>query len=126
MLDLDGFKAINDTHGHRTGDEVLKAVAGAIRHRLRSTDIVARLGGDEFAILLPNVNVAKAAAVAEDVRRCVAAVKVIVGGGTLSPHASIGAGAIDHRSRSNEAIMIEADRAMYADKRARRYGDAPA
>ena len=59
-LDLDGFKAINDRFGHSVGDEVLKAVAGALTQRLRATDIGGRLGGDEFAVLLPETDFAGA------------------------------------------------------------------
>jgi diguanylate cyclase (GGDEF)-like protein/PAS domain S-box-containing protein len=55
MLDLDGFKAVNDRVGHHAGDEVLMSVAGALRSRLRSTDLLARVGGDEFMMLLPEV-----------------------------------------------------------------------
>ena len=56
MLDLDGFKAVNDTYGHKIGDELLQAVARELQHRLRGTDMVARHGGDEFAVLLiPNL-----------------------------------------------------------------------
>ena len=53
LLDLDGFKRVNDSHGHRTGDRVLTAVAGVLRHRLRESDVIARFGGDEFAVLMP-------------------------------------------------------------------------
>jgi diguanylate cyclase (GGDEF)-like protein/PAS domain S-box-containing protein len=121
MIDLDGFKAINDTHGHRAGDDMLKAVASAIRIRLRSTDTVARLGGDEFAVLLPHVSPSKARAVTVDLRRCIAAVRITVSGATLGSSASIGVAHINRDTRSKEAIVNEADHAMYADKRAARH-----
>ena len=61
-IDLDGFKPVNDRHGHGAGDAVLKAIAAALVRNVRASDVVARLGGDEFAVLLWNVNGANAAA----------------------------------------------------------------
>jgi len=123
MIDLDGFKAINDTFGHRAGDDMLKAVATAIRTRLRCTDVVARLGGDEFAVLLPRTNPSTARAVAEDLKRCIDAVALTVSGTTIHPSASIGVADIDRASARKETILHEADRAMYARKRARKRGE---
>ena len=56
VIDLDDFKRVNDRHGHKVGDDTLKAVARALTRRLRETDLVARLGGDEFAVLLPHID----------------------------------------------------------------------
>ncbi len=56
VLDLDDFKQVNDTYGHKVGDDTLQAVARALTRRLRETDLVARLGGDEFAVLLPHID----------------------------------------------------------------------
>ncbi len=117
MIDLDGFKAVNDTYGHNVGDDVLRAVASAIRKRLRETDIVARLGGDEFVVLLPHDSAAKAASVAEDLRRCLAAVTVDAGGTPVTIGASIGVAHIDQDTAGREAALAAADRAMYAHKR---------
>ena len=61
-IDLDGFKPVNDRHGHSAGDAVLKAIAAALVRNVRASDVVARIGGDEFAVLLWNVNGANAAA----------------------------------------------------------------
>jgi diguanylate cyclase (GGDEF)-like protein/PAS domain S-box-containing protein len=120
MIDLDGFKEVNDTYGHRAGDEVLKAVANAIRKRLRSTDTVARLGGDEFAVLLPHISPAKATAVADELVRCIAGIRINAGAHIFSPRASIGVADIDESARGKDAILAEADEAMYTQKRARR------
>lgn len=61
-IDLDGFKTVNDTHGHAAGDEVLRRVVEALRRSIRETDVLARMGGDEFALLLPETGLADAEA----------------------------------------------------------------
>lgn len=76
VLDLDGFKQVNDAHGHEAGDRVLKAVAAALEAHVRQSDRVARLGGEEFAVLLTETPMAQALSLAERLRRAVAALKV--------------------------------------------------
>ncbi|OFV82316.1 MAG: hypothetical protein A2Y78_01820 [Acidobacteria bacterium RBG_13_68_16] len=71
MLDLDGFKAFNDEHGHLAGDEMLAAVAQSLRNAVRTSDVVARYGGDEFVVVLPNTPGAAARRVARELRRVV-------------------------------------------------------
>src|SRR3712207_7213386 len=66
FLDLDQFKVVNDTCGHRAGDDLLRGLAGALRHRLRSNDVVARLGGDEFGVLLRSCPLDAGVRIAED------------------------------------------------------------
>jgi len=67
MIDLDNFKDVNDAFGHKAGDDLLRGVAGALKHRVRQTDVVARVGGDEFAMLLPEAGAEQAKVVAEGV-----------------------------------------------------------
>jgi two-component system, cell cycle response regulator len=71
MVDIDHFKQINDTHGHLAGDHVLKHVASAIKTRIRREDILARYGGEEFALLLPEVDLKGAVALAEKIRKLI-------------------------------------------------------
>jgi diguanylate cyclase (GGDEF)-like protein len=119
FVDLDGFKAVNDRHGHAVGDVLLQAVARELTVRVRASDIVGRLGGDESGVLLWNLGPAQAAAKARDLEAMVAAVAVTHGGNRLSVGASIGHVPLD--AESTPAQMIEAgDRAMYARKKERR------
>ena len=124
MIDLDHFKQVNDTYGHRVGDDALKAVAAAIQERLRSTDIVARLGGDEFAVLLPHVSAATANTVAKDLRRRIAAVTMHVSGTRVRLSASIGVAHLDRHASDKESVLSRADDAMYAQKRAAAVGQS--
>lgn len=71
MIDIDDFKKINDTHGHRTGDQVLKEVADMIKRHVRKTDIVARYGGEEFSVILPHTNLDGAEEEAERIREAI-------------------------------------------------------
>ena len=134
MLDLDGFKAINDGHGHEAGDKVLKAVGSALLGAVRASDTVARFGGDEFGVLLHDAPDDRALAALMD--RIVATVSapVAVGRGDdeVSVGASIGVGLYPAHGQTPEVLLDRADRAMYAIKNAGKNGwkyfdgDAPA
>jgi diguanylate cyclase (GGDEF)-like protein len=78
MLDLDGFKEINDRHGHLAGDRYLRALGAAIRARMRGADLACRYGGDEFCILLPETDLAGARPIAERLRQALARLVVDV------------------------------------------------
>jgi diguanylate cyclase (GGDEF)-like protein/PAS domain S-box-containing protein len=119
VIDLDDFKRINDEHGHRAGDETLKAVARALTRRLRETDLVARLGGDEFAVLLPHIDREGLAVVAEGVARVLPACTVDVGEQVVHPSASVGFTVLDAGAGTAEEALQAADRAMYEAKRSR-------
>lgn len=116
-IDVDNFKQINDTHGHKAGDRALKAIAIAISGRLRESDVIARIGGDEFAALLPYAGAAQAHAVANDLRGVISGSPIDVGGGAVVMlSVSIGVALIDPDTESDEAVLAAADRAMYDDK----------
>jgi diguanylate cyclase (GGDEF)-like protein/PAS domain S-box-containing protein len=121
ILDVDGFKAINDTHGHKTGDRALKALTAALKARLRDTDVIARIGGDEFAILLPYLSADHAERVAEDLRGLISQTTITTDTGELvSLGASVGVALIDGTATSDDEVLAAADRAMYEDKQRRR------
>jgi diguanylate cyclase (GGDEF)-like protein len=110
LLDLNGFKGVNDALGHDAGDVLLRRVAHAVQGCVRRADIVARLGGDEFAVLLAGATPVEADRVAEKIRGAVAAVWPLgVRGGVSIGISAAGLGA-------GEALA-RADRAMYAEKR---------
>ena len=118
-IDLDGFKTVNDRHGHAAGDALLKAVVADLVRNLRASDVVGRLGGDEFGAVLWNVQPPQATAKATSLELTVERVTVDHSGTVLSCGASVGIVALD--PASTPTAMIEAaDRAMYARKRVRR------
>jgi diguanylate cyclase (GGDEF)-like protein len=117
MIDINGFKQINDAHDHKVGDKVLKAVGVALTGRLRRTDIVARLGGDEFVVLLPYAGADQARATSEALRRVISETSIQLDDGTtLSVSASVGIALIGPETVSDDAVLAEADRSMYQDK----------
>jgi diguanylate cyclase (GGDEF)-like protein len=111
LLDLDNFKAINDSHGHERGDAALQAVAEAIKQQLRPTDLAARVGGDEFVIMLPHTGRTDAQALAEAIATSISHALA-----PLGATASVGVSAL--RERRDHNLLAEADRLLYQAKRA--------
>jgi diguanylate cyclase (GGDEF)-like protein/PAS domain S-box-containing protein len=114
MLDLDQFKDVNDRLGHQAGDELLRIVAQRIKHSVRPADMVARLGGDEFSVILADTSEADAAATARRIVDTLAQ-PVSIGARTLHPAASVGVAV--STDKPVEALLRDADTAMYAAKR---------
>jgi diguanylate cyclase (GGDEF)-like protein len=118
FLDLDHFKAINDTHGHDMGDEALKHVAGLLRKRLRASDIVARYGGEEFLFILPGTDLEGAAQVAEDIRRVIQDNAFRSGEVQARLTGSFGVAMLPLRETlSADQLIRRADKAMYGAKK---------
>jgi diguanylate cyclase (GGDEF)-like protein len=118
MIDVDSFKAINDTYGHLVGDHVLAGIGAALRAQSRSFDLVGRLGGDEFAVLMPDTEAGAATALAERIRlEAAAGLEVPV---TLS----IGVSGLDRSEPTVEHMLDDADFCLYQVKRAGRDGVA--
>jgi diguanylate cyclase (GGDEF)-like protein len=117
MLDVDHFKAVNDTHGHAGGDQVLKAVAKVLQANCRGIDTLARIGGEEFAILLPETSAADARVMLERIRHGVAALAVPVGKIDVPVTISIGVASFDESQSDCDTLLSLADQALYAAKR---------
>ena len=113
-LDLDDFKVINDSHGHQTGDAVLRLVAEAMRSSVRQADVVGRLGGDEFAVLMPETD----AALADQAAQRLAASLRNRFKGTPTVTASIGVVSCSVADANTDELLRRADQAMYEAKRA--------
>jgi len=123
FIDLDGFKGVNDTHGHLFGSRALVEAAAVIRGSARETDVVARFGGDEFALVLPDTGGEGAFAVGERIRERVAAHTFLAGDG-LDIHltVSVGVATLPDVAASADELMQAADKAMYRVKDAGKNG----
>lgn len=117
MIDADGFKTINDTHGHDAGDAVLRALAKQLQHAVRTDDIVCRLGGDEFLVICPGTPLAGAMKLAESIRSDVAAMRVPAGNGEWRGSVSVGVAARTAAMQRHEDLVKAADLGVYAAKR---------
>jgi diguanylate cyclase (GGDEF)-like protein len=119
MVDIDQFKALNDKHGHATGDVVLRAVAGAIVSAVREDDVPARFGGEEFVVLLRNPGPGVAVEVGERIRTAVRALD-LRRLGVPAPSVSIGVAVATSPDEAVESLIDVADQALYRAKRAGR------
>ena len=122
MLDIDHFKAINDTHGHAIGDRVIQEVAKKLQECARATDLVTRYGGEEFCIVVPNLDLNGALGFAERVRarverECTAGIREVVG---LRVTVSVGVDVLSAQVPSAPTLLDRADQALYRAKRAGR------
>jgi len=116
-LDLDRFKAVNDTCGHLAGDNMLREVAGLLRERVRDSDSVARLGGDEFGMLLVGCPLEKARQIADDVCQVVRDYRFVWRDQIFTIGVSIGLVEISHESGDVEDVLNAADSACYVAKK---------
>jgi len=116
MLDLDLFKRINDTHGHATGDAVLKHFGQLVRNTLRKIDMVGRMGGEEFAIILPGTDMAGARIFAERLREAVANTPLVQDGQPIVLTVSIGIATMGPPDSNGEETLLRSDEALYRAK----------
>jgi diguanylate cyclase (GGDEF)-like protein len=119
MLDIDGFKRVNDTYGHAVGDEVLRHLAERCRRAVRDIDLVGRYGGEEFAVLLPETDLKTALEVAERVRSSIGDTPFDTEVGPLPIRVSVGLALLEDDSEQTvESLLDRADTAMYLVKQA--------
>jgi len=120
MLDIDHFKMINDTHGHLTGDDVLKWLAAVLKKTLRTSDILCRYGGEEFLVVVPETTIETARHLAERLREIVEQNEIILNG-SIRLRLTISLGVADLKTgESYEHLIFRADQALYAAKNAGR------
>lgn len=117
LIDVDHFKAVNDTYGHEAGDLVLVAVAEALQAGRRASDFAARLGGEELALILAQSDATGAREVAERLRRRIEDLRIRTPAGEVRVTASLGVGIYPGRSGDAARVFDRADRALYAAKR---------
>jgi diguanylate cyclase (GGDEF)-like protein len=117
MIDLDHFKAVNDTYGHPAGDLVLRALAGRLQAALRNMDIAARAGGEEFAVILPECTPVEAVCAGTRLHQAINPVVLPVGDAMLVVTASAGLSWTDCHTGTDPAVLVaQADRELYRAK----------
>ncbi|MFO1033153.1 MAG: diguanylate cyclase [Hyphomicrobiales bacterium] len=117
-LDVDHFKAVNDTFGHDAGDKVLQELAARLREHTRSIDLCCRTGGEEFIVALPNTDQQTAEKIGERLRRAIAAKSFQIGAPSLVPITiSIGISTLNGMDDTLERLLKRADSALYQAKR---------
>jgi diguanylate cyclase (GGDEF)-like protein len=118
MMDIDGFKGLNDEHGHLAGDRFLSRVGEVIQRNLRSHDIPCRYGGEEFAVLLPETEPTEAIVIAERIRRTVSDIRLREGKRLVGTTISIGISSYPRAGRRSATDLLrKADAALYQAKR---------
>jgi len=119
VIDIDYFKAINDTHGHDAGDDVLREFATRIRKSIRGIDLACRYGGEEFVVVMPETDMAVGTIVAERLRRRIASEPFSIqqGGGSIEVTISIGIATLDTADDNAASVLKRADQALYRAKR---------
>jgi diguanylate cyclase (GGDEF)-like protein/PAS domain S-box-containing protein len=118
LLDLDNFKQINDSLGHRAGDRLVTEVAARLRDRIRASDLLARIGGDEFAIFLPQATPAQAERVAGELVTTIGTECFLIDEAAVETRASLGLALFEPGWETDpEALLMHADMAMYRAKR---------
>ncbi len=122
FIDLDGFKWVNDNHGHDAGDSVLKKIASRLKSCVRESDTVARIGGDEFVILLTEIHTADDAAVIADKVIQAVSQPITFTGLQLKVGASVGIALYPTNGNNPEHLLKQADSAMYATKNSGKNG----
>jgi diguanylate cyclase (GGDEF)-like protein len=121
VLDVDEFKEINDTYGHRVGDRALREVARTLRAAIRPYDVCVRYAGDEFVVVLSGCGLEEVEEKRRELQEVADTMVVDVGGGVLVPiSVSVGAAVFPHDGETTEALIAKADSRMYSDKNMRK------
>jgi diguanylate cyclase (GGDEF)-like protein len=117
LADIDNFKRVNDTHGHLTGDAVLRTLAAEMRQQVREADLVGRFGGEEFVILLRGTTAAEACRAAERIRGGASVVRVPAKDMMVGATVSIGVAVLGSHGGDLGELLESADKALYRAKR---------
>lgn len=116
MLDIDHFKAVNDTYGHKAGDDVIRFLARTVKNNVRKVDVAARYGGEEFVVLLHNTNIEGAARLAEKIRILVKDSTINADGSQINITSSFGVSSFPSLSLSSGDLVKNSDQALYFSK----------